>query len=174
MTSSIRRELKQRGKREGRERERARRSCYFRVTVDFICQIQRERERVREEERDKGTSVVNTYASNGFTAGNIFCPMWNVARRGVTFRSTLLVPDIRCQLHFATTLCGAIHHNALSSPDSWTVSLSDERAYTLWIWSPIILLHAWWYALKLLSRLRFKLDAIYQYPLSSSGRGKHD
>lgn len=90
----------------------------------------------RRRERGKGegggregewkASVVNTLVT-ALWPGNIFCPMWNVAQRGVTFRSTFLVPDIRCQLHFGATLCEAIHHNALPYP--WTVSLSDEHAY---------------------------------------------
>lgn len=50
-------------------RDRAR-SCYFRVQSRFYMPNAE-----REKKREKRTPVVNTDASNGFTAGNIFCPM---------------------------------------------------------------------------------------------------
>lgn len=151
-------------KREVRERVRKRHFSYFRVTADFTCQTQREKER----ESDRMESVRSKYASNGFMVGSIFCPMWNVARRRVTFRSTFLVPDIRCQLHFGTTLCQAIHHNA--RPYSWTVSLSDEHAYvcTYCRYDPLSSLFTHDDTRpKLLSFSLpwYKIDTVYQYSL---------
>lgn len=81
----------------------------------------------------KKASVVNTLVT-ALWPRTSSVRMWNVVRRGVTFRSTFLVPDIRCQLHFRATLCATIHHNALLY--SRIVSLSDERVHTYCRCSP--------------------------------------
>lgn len=84
-------------KRKTRERERAC-SCYFRVGVDFICQMQRKRK------REKRTPVVNTDASNGLRPGtsSVRCEMLlgTESRFGVPFWFRIYVASCTSRLFY--------------------------------------------------------------------------